>query len=204
MEDLGKNAQKELIKQIGNVVADLEEEEYFFEGKFEWIEQYIQKKRKKRKEIIYRWNRTVANLSDIDKLVINLYNIDEDNEMIAYYLLSMSEWVETLKELKPKVKAAAESGFWTRLFKKEVTLKQFKSKALRMISLDSIIANQSSAAEVEKEGVAMKEIVDVFNDPSVVSNLSGILQRMGIQAEDDNEPTAEPRKKKLSIKKENL
>lgn len=177
MEELSKNAQKELIVKISDIIKELESEECWTKWRFEWIQKDI--KKKKRKRIIQRWNSIIRGLSDLDKLIIKLSNLDEDNAMIAYYLLSIPEWIDKLKELKPKVIEFVESGLWYRLFKKEVELKMFKSKALRMISLDSIIANLPSS---EEKGDVTKK--NTLTDSSITPDLNVIPQSKNMQTED--------------------
>lgn len=198
MKELGKNAQKELIAKISDTIEKLEREQYWLERGLENIQEDI-KKKKKRKKIIRRWDYIIGCFSDLDKLIIKLSNLDEENEMIAYYLLSMPEWIEKQKELRPKVLAFVESGLWYRLFKKEVTLKLFKSKSLRLLSLDSILANKSVTEE--NEDVTIK---DPLKESAIAPNPNAILQSMGLQTENNGSPAIESKKKKRSIKEANL
>lgn len=177
MEELGKNAQKELIVKISNIIKELESEEHWIERRFEWIQEDI--KKKKRKRIIQYWDSIIRGLSELDKLIIKLSNLDEGSAMIAYYLLSMPEWIEKLKEQRPEVIAFVESGLWYRLFKKNVTLKLFKSKSLRMISLDSIIADQPSS---EKKGDVTKK--NTLIEQSITPDLEVTPQSKNVQTED--------------------
>ena len=110
MEELGKNAQKELIVKISNIIKELESEEHWIERRFEWIQEDI--KKKKRKRIIQYWDSIIRGLSELDKLIIKLSNLDEGSAMIAYYLLSMPEWIENLKQQRPEDISFVESGLW--------------------------------------------------------------------------------------------
>lgn len=142
MEKLGKRAQKELMAQIDAIIEELQRHERYINRYFEYIQKAVTKRRKRIEgKATIEWRNEhylIYGLKEIDREIVKLYSWDNENKMVPYYLQLMSEWVDTLKELDPKIKTIAEKSIIAYILKKkktEVILEPFTSKALRIIQI---------------------------------------------------------------------
>ena len=141
MENLGKKAQKELMAQIDAIIEELQSHEHYINRYFEYIQKAVTKRRKiieEKATIEWRNEHLIYRLKQIDREIVKLYSWDNENKMVPYYLQLMSEWVDTLNELDPKIKTIAEKSIMTYILKKkktEVILVPFTSKTLHIIQI---------------------------------------------------------------------